>query len=76
MFRLKFFPIMSFFQKILQMNGVQVINQVIGVAIIIGYDVVVSLVILKAVDLVIGLRASEEAEREGLDQQLHGETVH
>jgi ammonium transporter, Amt family len=60
----------------LEGNGIQVVNQVIGVAIVIGYDVVVSLVILKVIDWVIGLRASEEAEREGLDLQLHGETMH
>jgi Amt family ammonium transporter len=36
----------------------------------------VSLVILKIIDIFIGLRVSEEAEREGLDLTLHGETVH
>ena len=39
------------------------------------YDVVVTLIILKVVDLVIGLRVSEEVERDGLDLALHGETV-
>ena len=38
------------------------------------YDVVVSLIILKIIDVVIGLRVSEEVEREGLDLALHGET--
>ena len=33
------------------------------------------LIILKLVDLVIGLRVSEEVERDGLDLALHGETV-
>jgi Amt family ammonium transporter len=37
--------------------------------------VVVTLIILKLVDLVIGLRVSEEVERDGLDLALHGETV-
>jgi ammonium transporter, Amt family len=32
-------------------------------------------VLLKIVDVVIGLRVSEEQEREGLDVSLHGETV-
>jgi Amt family ammonium transporter len=36
---------------------------------------VVTLIILKLVDLVIGLRVSEEVERDGLDLALHGETV-
>jgi Amt family ammonium transporter len=35
----------------------------------------VTLIILKIVDVVIGLRVSEEAEREGLDIALHGEAV-
>ena len=39
------------------------------------YDAVVTLIILKIVDLVIGLRVSEEVERDGLDLALHGETI-
>ena len=42
----------------------------------IAYCAIVSLIILKVVDLFIGLRVTEEAEREGLDLQLHGESVH
>ncbi|HET9750767.1 MAG TPA: ammonium transporter [Casimicrobiaceae bacterium] len=34
-----------------------------------------SFVLLKALDMTIGLRVSEEQEREGLDLALHGETV-
>jgi Amt family ammonium transporter len=56
-------------------NWGQVVNQAIGVGIIFAYDVVVTLIILKVVDLVIGLRVSEEVERDGLDLALHGETV-
>ena len=44
----------------------QVINQIVGVAIVFIYDVIVSLIILKALDLTIGLRVSEEVEMEGL----------
>ena len=40
------------------------------------YDAVVSLIILKLVDIFIGLRVTDEVEREGLDLALHGETVH
>jgi ammonium transporter, Amt family len=57
-------------------NVMQVLNQLEGVGIVVIYDAVVSLIILKVVDIFIGLRVSEEAEREGLDLQLHGETVH
>ena len=34
-----------------------------------------SFILLKALDMTIGLRVSEEQEREGLDLALHGETV-
>jgi Amt family ammonium transporter len=37
------------------------------------YSLVVSLIILKVVDMVIGLRVSEEDEQTGLDQSQHGE---
>jgi Amt family ammonium transporter len=57
-------------------NAVQVLNQAEGIAIVVVYDVVVSLIILKIVDIFIGLRVTDETEREGLDLQLHGESVH
>jgi Amt family ammonium transporter len=60
---------------LLEGNGGQVIQQLIGVGIIFVYDVIVTLIILKIVDLVIGLRVSEEVERDGLDLALHGETI-
>jgi ammonium transporter, Amt family len=56
-------------------NPGQVLNQLIGVGTVFLYDVVVTLIILKIVDMVIGLRVSEDVEREGLDLALHGETV-
>ncbi len=54
----------------------QVLNQIDGVVIVFVYDAIVSLIILKIVDIFIGLRVSDEVEREGLDLALHGETVH
>jgi len=56
-------------------NWGQVLNQCIGVGIVFAYDVVVTLIILKVVDLAIGLRVAEEVERDGLDLALHGETI-
>ena len=56
-------------------NPGQVVNQLIGIGTVFVYDVVVTLIILKIVDMVIGLRVSEDVEREGLDLALHGETV-
>jgi Amt family ammonium transporter len=57
-------------------NAMQVINQIEGIVIVFVYDAVVSLIILKVVDIFIGLRVTDEVEREGLDLALHGETVH
>jgi ammonium transporter, Amt family len=57
-------------------NAMQVVNQIKGIVIVFVYDAVVSLIILKIVDIFIGLRVSDEVEREGLDLALHGETVH
>ena len=57
-------------------NAMQVLNQLYGILIVFGYDAIVSLIILKIVDVFIGLRVSDEVEREGLDLALHGETVH
>ncbi|MBV9199788.1 MAG: ammonium transporter, partial [Alphaproteobacteria bacterium] len=56
-------------------NPHQVIVQLYGIAVTIVYDVIVSLIILKLVDLTIGLRVDAEIEREGLDLALHGEAV-
>ena len=53
----------------------QMIIQIQGVAVTIVYTAVVSFVLLKLVDLLIGLRVSEEEEVEGLDTALHGERL-
>jgi Amt family ammonium transporter len=60
---------------LLEGNAGQVINQIEGIAIVLVYDAIVSLIILKILDAVIGLRVSKDIEREGLDLALHGETV-
>jgi Amt family ammonium transporter len=54
-------------------NHGQVVNQLIGVAIAWSLSIVGTLVILFIVDKLIGLRVSEEDEREGLDVSQHGE---
>ena len=56
-------------------NPGQVLNQLEGIVIVFVYDAVVSLILLKIIDAVIGLRVSNDVEREGLDFALHGETV-
>lgn len=56
--------------------GAQVLTQATGVAITIVWSGVVAFVCFKIVDLVMGLRVSEEAEREGLDTATHGERAY
>ena len=56
-------------------NGYQVLLQLYGVAVTIAYTAVTTAVILKIVDLVVGLRVDDESEREGLDIRAHGESV-
>lgn len=56
--------------------GTQVWIQLKGVLLTIVWSGVVSLVAYKIVDLVIGLRVTEEEEREGLDISSHGETAY
>jgi Amt family ammonium transporter len=54
-------------------NGQQVINQLIGSGIAWVLGIVGTLVILKICDLLIGLRVQEEHEIQGLDLSMHGE---
>ena len=49
--------------------------QCIAVAATVVYSAVATFVLLKIVDLMIGLRVSEDEEREGLDVVLHGERL-
>ena len=54
-------------------NPGQVLNQAAGVAISWLLAIVATIVILKVVDMTIGVRASEPDEIEGLDLSMHGE---
>jgi Amt family ammonium transporter len=56
-------------------KGSQVMTQVLGVVTTIVFVGVGTAIILKVIDLTIGLRVSEEVERDGLDLALHGEAV-
>jgi Amt family ammonium transporter len=53
--------------------GAQVTKQFIGAAATIVYGGVVSFILLKVIDAVIGLRVTVEQEQEGLDLVLHDE---
>ena len=56
--------------------GSQVLIQAEGVLITIVWSAVVAFIAYKIVDMVVGLRVTEEAEREGLDITSHGETAY
>ncbi|HEY8881497.1 MAG TPA: ammonia channel protein, partial [Roseateles sp.] len=54
----------------------QFIVQAKAVGVTIVWSGIVSLVAYKLVDMTIGLRVTEEEEREGLDISSHGETAY
>jgi ammonium transporter, Amt family len=56
--------------------GGQVWIQLQGVLITVVWSAVVAFIAFKLIDLVIGLRVTEEEEREGLDISSHGETAY
>jgi ammonium transporter, Amt family len=56
--------------------GTQLLIQAEGVVITLIWSGVVAFVCYKIVDMVMGLRVTEEAEREGLDITSHGETAY
>jgi Amt family ammonium transporter len=59
---------------LLEGNSGQVLNQLIGIGVAIAFAAIGSFVILKVVDLLIGVRVSETQEIEGLDATQHGES--
>ena len=54
----------------------QMTSQAWGVGVTLVWSAVVAFIAYKAVDLIIGLRVSEEVEREGLDTAEHGERAY
>lgn len=58
---------------LLEGNAHQLLNQAIGVGIAWSISIVGTLILLFVIDKTIGLRVSEEDEREGLDLSQHGE---
>ena len=56
-------------------NPAQLWIQVKGVLYTVAWSAVASFVLLKLIDLVMGLRVDTDSEREGLDLALHGESV-
>jgi Amt family ammonium transporter len=58
---------------VLEGNAHQLLNQCVGVVIAWVLAITGTLILLKIVDKVIGLRVSEESETQGLDLSQHGE---
>lgn len=56
--------------------GRQVWDQIVAVAVTIVWCGIMSLILYKIIDMVIGLRVTEDKEREGLDITEHGETAY
>jgi Amt family ammonium transporter len=57
-------------------NAGQVLTQLWGSLVCIAWCAIATFIILKIVDALIGLRVTTEEEVEGLDINLHGETIH
>jgi Amt family ammonium transporter len=57
-------------------GGSLLVEQVIAAVVTIVYSMAMTFLIVKAIDLVIGIRVSEEDEAVGLDQSQHAETAY
>ena len=57
-------------------NFGQIILQLEDIGAVFLYCAVATFIILKVIDMIVGLRVSREVDVEGLDINLHGETVH
>jgi len=57
-------------------NASQLVTQAIAVAAVVAYSAVATLVIIKVVDFVLGLRVPEHEEEVGLDLAVHGEVAY
>ena len=60
---------------LLEGNAAQVLIQVEGIVATVAYCAVVTFILLKIVDVLVGLRVEDSEEIEGLDINLHGEVV-
>ncbi|HEX8136984.1 MAG TPA: ammonium transporter [Pyrinomonadaceae bacterium] len=57
-------------------NASQLFNQLVAIAITVAISVVATIIILKVVDLLLGVRVDEEAELRGLDLSQHSEEAY
>ena len=64
------------YSGLLEGNPQQLVNQLIAVGATVGYAVVGTFVIIKLVDVLLGIRVNKEAEEMGLDLSVHGEVAY
>jgi Amt family ammonium transporter len=56
--------------------GGQVFTQAVAVVVTLVWTGIISYILYKVVDMMVGLRVAEESEREGLDSTQHGEVAY
>ncbi|CAO3415973.1 ammonium transporter [Azospirillum doebereinerae] len=61
---------------LLEGNAGQVVTQLYGIGATVLYSGIATFILLKVIDVVMGLRVDEDVERDGLDLALHGESIH
>ncbi len=57
-------------------TGITFLHQLIGVASVMAYVAIMALIVFTIIDKTIGLRVSEQEEREGLDVHEHGSSAY
>jgi Amt family ammonium transporter len=63
-------------QGLIDGNPSQVATQIIAVGAVIAYAVVATFIIVKVVDVILGIRVSSHDEELGLDKAVHGEVAY
>ena len=64
------------FKGLIDGNGGQVLTQLLAVGATVGYAVVATFVIVKVVDVILGIRVPSVQEEAGLDMAVHGEAAY
>jgi Amt family ammonium transporter len=64
------------FTGLIEGNGLQLAHQIVAVAATIAYAITGTFVIVKLVDVILGIRVNTESEEVGLDLSVHGEAAY
>ncbi len=68
--------VQSAYSGLIDGNPSQVITQLVAVVATIGYAVVATFIIVKVVDVILGIRVTASSEEAGLDLSVHGEAAY